>query len=371
MKKYLLPALIALIGTAAIAFGQTAGKQIEVFLGPSVGKQWVSVASCIDSNNLWSCVGGSGSTPGGSNGQIQFNNSGSFGGTTTATGVLTMLGNTINGASGPIGVLTPTNNNCVVGNGSAWTSTTCPGGGGGGSLTVSTTGGSTVTGVTSITFPATIAVSGATPDVIASPATPVDDCQSGTCDISGSAAISANDAGYLILLGAHTYTLAQAGTGGFTAGWLPAGVMCVTGPCVITTTTSTFAPASSTSTLTMTAGEMASMRSNGTLYRTTIAAAGGAAKIITGTSALGTSAISSGTCATVVTTTATGVATTDVITAGFNGDPTGVTGYAPSASGALKIISYPSADNVNFKVCNDTAGSITPGAITLNWRVAR
>jgi hypothetical protein len=26
---------------------------------------------------------------------------------------------------------------------------------------------------------------------------------------------------------------------------------------------------------------------------------------------------------------------------------------------------------VNFKVCNNTGTSITPGAITLNWRVVR
>lgn len=96
-----------------------------------------------------------------------------------------------------------------------------------------------------------------------------------------------------------------------------------------------------------------------------------AVTVASGTSALGTGAISSGTCATVVTTSATGTLTTDVITAGFNGDPTGVTGYAPSANGMLTIISYPSADNVNFKVCNNTSASITPGALTLNWRVAR
>lgn len=93
--------------------------------------------------------------------------------------------------------------------------------------------------------------------------------------------------------------------------------------------------------------------------------------IANGTSALGTGAITSGTCATVVTTTATGTATTDNIMADFNGDPTAVTGYAPSASGMLTIVKYPTSGNVNFKVCNLTAGSITPGAITLNWRVVR
>ena len=95
------------------------------------------------------------------------------------------------------------------------------------------------------------------------------------------------------------------------------------------------------------------------------------ATIANGTSTLGTGAISSGTCATVVTTSATGTAATDNIMADFNADPTGVTGYIPSANGMLTIIKYPTTNNVNFKVCNNTAASITPGAITLNWRVVR
>ena len=103
-----------------------------------------------------------------------------------------------------------------------------------------------------------------------------------------------------------------------------------------------------------------------------LSAAGGVTTTIaSGTSALGTSAIASAACATVVTTTATNVATTDTITWTFNADPTSTTGYTPSASGMLTIINYPTANNVNFKVCNNTSGSITPGAITLNWRVVR
>lgn len=90
-----------------------------------------------------------------------------------------------------------------------------------------------------------------------------------------------------------------------------------------------------------------------------------------GTSALGTSEIASGACASAVTTAATNAATTDVINWGFNGDPTGVAGYAPTANGMLTIIAYPSSGNVNFKVCNLTAAAITPGAITLNWRIQR
>lgn len=90
-----------------------------------------------------------------------------------------------------------------------------------------------------------------------------------------------------------------------------------------------------------------------------------------GTSAMGTGAIGSGACATTVTTTATNVATTDVVNASFNGSPLAVTGYVASVSGVLTIIPWPTSGNVNFAVCNYTAASITPGAITLNWIVVR
>lgn len=91
--------------------------------------------------------------------------------------------------------------------------------------------------------------------------------------------------------------------------------------------------------------------------------------VASGTSALGTSLIASGACASVVTTAATGTATTDVVDFGFNGDPTATTGYI--APNMLAIVAYPSSNNVNFKVCNNTGGSITPSAITLNWKVRR
>ncbi len=103
-----------------------------------------------------------------------------------------------------------------------------------------------------------------------------------------------------------------------------------------------------------------------------LSAAGGlTTTIASGTSALATAAIGSGTCATAITTAATNVATTDVISASFNSDPTAVTGYAPVTTGMLSIIPYPTLNNVNFRVCNTTSSSITPGAITLNWRVVR
>jgi hypothetical protein len=100
-------------------------------------------------------------------------------------------------------------------------------------------------------------------------------------------------------------------------------------------------------------------------------ASGSTNTISNGIATLGTSLIASGACATAVTVTATGVATTDNIMADFNADPTGVVGYQPSANGILTIIKYPTLNNVNFKVCNNTGAGITPGAITLNWRVVR
>lgn len=104
-----------------------------------------------------------------------------------------------------------------------------------------------------------------------------------------------------------------------------------------------------------------------------LSSAGGlTSTIASGTAALGTSAIASGACATVVTVSATNTATTDVVHFGYNSDPTAVTGYGASATGAvLSIYPYPTSNNVNVKVCNSTASSITPGAMTLNWQVTR
>jgi hypothetical protein len=99
-------------------------------------------------------------------------------------------------------------------------------------------------------------------------------------------------------------------------------------------------------------------------------------KIGASTATLGTSAISSGACASVVTVSSTGVATTDTITwvpnANLMDPSTGVTGYKASASGMLTVQAYPTSNNVNFLVCNNTGASITPGsAVVLNWAVYR
>lgn len=93
--------------------------------------------------------------------------------------------------------------------------------------------------------------------------------------------------------------------------------------------------------------------------------------IAAGATALGTSSISSGACATVVTATATGALSTDAVVIIPNASIKAVTGYAPSTSGGLSIVAFPSANLISVDVCNWSASPITPGAVTLNWAVLR
>lgn len=93
--------------------------------------------------------------------------------------------------------------------------------------------------------------------------------------------------------------------------------------------------------------------------------------VAAGTAVLGTAAIAANTCASVVTVAATGTLSTDEIVATPNASLSGVTGYGKAATDGLVIYSYPTANNVNFEVCNVTGASITPGAATLNWGVYR
>lgn len=89
-----------------------------------------------------------------------------------------------------------------------------------------------------------------------------------------------------------------------------------------------------------------------------------AATVKSGTATMTTAAIGSGACGATVTVAATGAATTDAIAWSYNA--------APAANPAqLVVSSWPTANNVNFQYCNPSAGSITPAAATLNWRVGR
>ncbi len=79
---------------------------------------------------------------------------------------------------------------------------------------------------------------------------------------------------------------------------------------------------------------------------------------------LPTTAISANTCTTPATATMTGVATTSVFDTAFATNPNAVTGWG--ATGGLTFTAWPTANTLNWSVCNQTAASITPGAMTLN-----
>ncbi len=102
-----------------------------------------------------------------------------------------------------------------------------------------------------------------------------------------------------------------------------------------------------------------------TLTNKSTAAGPLAGLVASGTSTLGSTAIAAGACATTVTTAATGVATTDAIAWAYASFAT------PSTDGVLILNAWPTAGNVNFARCNPTAVSITPSALTVNWRVTR
>ncbi len=102
----------------------------------------------------------------------------------------------------------------------------------------------------------------------------------------------------------------------------------------------------------------------------------GAVLIASGTLNLATSSIASSACQEVTaggvnSAAAAGVLTTDTIVFTPAGSIKAVTGYAPAANGGLGITAYPTLGYVNFDVCNWSGSSITPGAVTLNWKVTR
>lgn len=83
------------------------------------------------------------------------------------------------------------------------------------------------------------------------------------------------------------------------------------------------------------------------------------------TTTVGTTAIAANACATAVTVTMTGLATTNTLNFTPTADVATVTGWG--ATGGLTIDAWPTANTVNYKVCNQTAASITPGAsVTFN-----
>lgn len=172
---------------------------------------------------------------------------------------------------------------------------------------------------------------------------------------------------------AGVWTLLSTGTGapGTVTSVVLAGTanqITVTGTCTITTTgTCTF---SFPTNMTLPGNTTGTFIGNitGSLFGT---ASGNTVTVGSGIKALATSAIGSATCTTAQTLTITGTLTSDTILATFASDPTGVTGYTPSTNGMLTILPWPTADTANFKVCNNTSATITPGAISLNVKVVR
>lgn len=87
--------------------------------------------------------------------------------------------------------------------------------------------------------------------------------------------------------------------------------------------------------------------------------------VASGTRAMATSAIGAGACNTAdVNITATGVVSTDVVKFSPNADP-GLN------AGLLVYSAYAGSGVISFRVCNPSAGSLTPAAVTMNWRVDR
>lgn len=84
----------------------------------------------------------------------------------------------------------------------------------------------------------------------------------------------------------------------------------------------------------------------------------------------GVGAIASATCYT-STTAVSGALSTDAMLWSFAGNPTSTAGFQPSTSGILTVLPFVTSGNANFSICNNTSGSITPGAISLNWRIVR
>jgi hypothetical protein len=127
-------------------------------------------------------------------------------------------------------------------------------------------------------------------------------------------------------------------------------------------------PTVSTSQLSAGIGNCAGGIANGGVLCIDDSALGDHASIIwpsTATIALSVSALGANTCR--VQSAGVGISgavtTNSVVVWGYAGSPAAVTGYG---TGGLQVSSYATANTANVMVCNITAGSITPGAISVN-----
>jgi hypothetical protein len=153
-----VPAWLAVAGSPITSSGTLAvtpatGQQANVFLatpngsagavglraivpGDLAGGVNASATTCFFGDNAWkTCgAGGGGGTPGGTTGQIQYNNAGLFGGFTPGGDVTFAQPNfTVTGLQGrPVSATAPTANQVLAWNGSVWIPTTPAAGGTGG-----------------------------------------------------------------------------------------------------------------------------------------------------------------------------------------------------------------------------------------------
>jgi hypothetical protein len=99
---------------------------------------------------------------------------------------------------------------------------------------------------------------------------------------------------------------------------------------------------------------------------------GSADTVASGQTALPTAALAANSCsAASITAAAGGAASTDAIEIAYASDPTGITGYGAGTNGGISIRFWLTANTFNLKLCNETGSSITPGPLSLNWRVVR
>jgi len=151
-----VPAWLAVAGSPITSSGTLAvtpatGQQANVFLatpngsagavglraivpGDLAGGVNASATTCFFGDNAWKTCGGGGGTPGGTTGQIQYNNAGMFGGFTPGGDVTFAQPNyTVTGLQGrPVSSTAPTANQMLAWNGSVWIPTTPAAGGTGG-----------------------------------------------------------------------------------------------------------------------------------------------------------------------------------------------------------------------------------------------
>ena len=93
--------------------------------------------------------------------------------------------------------------------------------------------------------------------------------------------------------------------------------------------------------------------------------------IAAGTTAMPTISVPGNGCSAAATTaTATGALTTDRVAFSFSGDPTGLVGYGVGGS-EVTVVTWASANQVNFKLCNASGSAVTPGAASVNWGITR